>query len=112
MSDSQFEFRENTRTSLEVPVTIKIADRDGVHARTSNISIGGFFVALSKPPPVGTMVKFVLDLDGRVARGFGEVAWIRLTSRGLEMPVGMGVRFRHLLDDGEVLLRDLLPRDA
>lgn len=106
----QFEFRENARTSAEVLVTIRIAGRDGMRAKTGNISPGGFFVALPNPPPVGTMVKFALDLDGKVVRGFGEVAWIRLTSKSIEMPVGMGVRFRHLLDFGGVLLRLFLAR--
>ncbi len=79
-----------------------------MQTKTGDISMGGIFVALPKPLPVGTMVKFVLDLDGKVVRGFGEVVWIRLTRKSLERPVGMGLQFRHLLGDGEVLLRHLL----
>lgn len=107
-SDPHFEFRRNARTSLEIPVTILIAGRDEVQARSGNISKDGLFVALPKPPAVGTMVKFVLDLDGKVVRGFSEVVWIRETLRRLDRPVGVGLQFRHFLDDGEVLLRRLL----
>ena len=56
------------------------------------------------------MVKFALDLDGKVARGFGEVAWIRLTPKGFEK-AGMGVQFRHLLDEDETLVRHFLARE-
>ena len=80
-------------------------------ARTADISIGGFFFALPKPPPVGTMVKFALDLDGKVVRGFGEVVWIRLYERNFERSEGMGVQFRHFRDNGEVLLRHRLTED-
>jgi Tfp pilus assembly protein PilZ len=82
-----------------------------MQARTGNISLGGFFVALPNPPPVGTMVMFALDLDGKVARGFGEVAWIRLTRTSLERPLGVGVQFRHLLDEGETLLCHFLTQE-
>ena len=106
----QFEFRENARTSLEVPATVLISGWDEIRSGTGNISMGGFFVALSKPPPVGTMVKFALDLDGKVIRGFSEVVWIRQTLKSLERPVGMGLQFRHFLDDGEAILRRLLTK--
>lgn len=105
-----FEFRETTRTSLEVPVTILISGGPEMLAKTANISMGGFFVALPEPPPVGTMVKFALDLNGKIVRGFSQVAWIRLTVKSLKRPVGMGLQFRHLLEDGEVVLRRLLTR--
>lgn len=110
-SHPQFESRENIRTSPAVPVTIRSAGRDGVQARIGNISLGGFFVALPKPPPAGTRVLFALDLDGEVARGYGEVAWIHLTRRSLERPLGMGVQFQHFRKEGETLLRHFLTRD-
>ena len=51
------------------------------------------------------MVKFALDLEQKVVRGFSEVVWIRSTQRSLDRPVGMGLRFRHFLDDGEAAFR-------
>ncbi len=109
-SRPRFEFRSSTRTSLEVPATILVSGQDEMQATTGNVSEDGFFVALPKSPPVGTMVKFALDLDGRVVRGFSEVVWIRQTQKNSEQPAGMGLQFRHFLDDGEVILRRLLSR--
>ena len=93
------EFREDTRTPLVLPVRIKVSDSAEVLARTGNISAGGLFVATRKAPPVGTQVKFVLDLGQKIARGYAEVVWLRVRSKSTEAPSGMGLQFRHFLDD-------------
>ena len=89
-----------------VPVTVLIAGRE-MQAKTGNISEGGVFVALPDPPPVGTMVKLAIDLGDRAVRAFSEVVWVRLRS-GASGTVGMGLQFRHFLDDGEQQLRFVL----
>ena len=101
---SRFKFRESTRTPLEVPATVLIAGGE-IQAKTANVSLGGVFISLPKPPPVGTMVKFALDLNEKAVRGFSEVVWIRPAQESLDRPVGMGLQFRHFLDDGEGALR-------
>ena len=108
----EFELRKTTRGSLQVPVTILISGWDVFQAKTGSISMGGFFVALPKPPPVGILAKFTIDLKGEPVRGVGRVAWIRLTSESPEKPAGMGLQFRHLLDDDRLVLRRLLTQHS
>lgn len=67
---------------------------DGV---TANLSIGGMFVQGRNPRPVGTLVRFELQLsEGEPIRGVGEVVWLRAHSLGPEVPSGMGVQFGHI----------------
>lgn len=92
-------FREHTRAPLEVPVRLKFDSfgqmRPGFGA---NVSRGGMFVSCAEPHPVGTLLRFELELSPSSApvAGLGEVVWIRLKQRNLKHPPGMGIQFRHL----------------
>lgn len=62
---------------------------------------------LAKPVPVGTIVKFELELEAPAApvRGTAEVVWIRPERTSDEKPAGIGLQFRHLEGDGTVIVR-------
>jgi uncharacterized protein (TIGR02266 family) len=106
------DFRESTRMPLKASVRLQFGATEELTASTANISIGGFFVAYRPPKPVGTLVRFEIDLPGLAdpISGYGEVAWIRVREEGKSQPVGMGVRFRHLPEPGPDLLRGELAR--
>jgi len=64
---------------------------------TANLSTGGMFVQGRNPRPVGTLLRFELQLgEGEPIRGVGEVVWIRAHSLGPDAPSGMGVQFGHV----------------
>lgn len=72
----------------------------------ANLSIGGMFVQGRNPRPVGTLLRFELQLgEGEPIRGVGEVVWIRAHSLGPEVPSGMGVQFGHLDETNRDRLR-------
>ena len=73
--------------------------------RTENIGLGGAFVLVESPPPVGT--KLVVYLAAATAWDAleitAEVRWVRI-----DPPVGMGIRFVDLTQSQIVALHDLL----
>lgn len=110
-----FERRRHSRLPISRPVRLEIAGVDDVMAVTANLSSGGLFVECPEPPPVGTRVRFALDLGARAVRGHAEVAWLRLRYASREEPRGMGLRILFVLDDGARELTDFLAeaeRDA
>lgn len=92
-------FRELTRAPLQLPVKLKF-DSFGqmLTGFTANVSRGGMFVGGAEARPVGTLIKFELNLAPSLPPivGLGEVVWIRLKQRELGLPPGMGVQFRYL----------------
>lgn len=74
-------------------------------ARTENIGLGGAFVLVESPPPIGTRV--IVYLAAATAweplEITAEVRWVRL-----DPPVGMGVRFVDLTPAQLGALHDLL----
>ncbi|MEJ2086067.1 MAG: PilZ domain-containing protein [Acidobacteriota bacterium] len=101
-------FRESTRAPLRSQVTLQVdAFKDPEPAHTGNLSLGGMFVELEKPVPVGTIVKFELDLESSptTVRGTAEVVWIRIERVAAEKPAGVGLQFRHFEGDGKALVR-------
>ncbi len=107
-ADRELERRRHRRALLERPVRLQIAGHDEVLALTANLSAGGLFVKIAAPPPVGTRVRFVVDLGERAVRGYAEVAWIRSRFPAADHPRGMGLRFVFVLDDGARHLADLV----
>ncbi len=92
-------FREHTRAPLEAAVTLQFeAFAEPEAGFTANVSTGGMFVPSAKPPPVGTRLRFEVELEHGAppVRGLGEVVWIRLQSKGPDQPRGMGIQFRYL----------------
>jgi len=106
--DKKHYFRESTRAPLKAPVTIQTdAFEEAISGHSGNISLGGLFVTTKQTVPVGTMVKFELHLEPPMGTVFGmaEVVWIRSGAASAEKPGGIGLQFRHLEDNGEVLVR-------
>jgi uncharacterized protein (TIGR02266 family) len=93
--------RVHERVPLEVEVTLE-SDHNFYTGLTSDISVGGLFVATHALRPVGTPVCVQLRLPGcaQAFRVNAEVRWIR-DGRFSTLPPGIGVRFEHL--PGEVL---------
>ena len=55
------------------------------------------FVRTKNPRPVGTLLRFELDLgEGEPIRGVGEIVWMRAHSLGPDAPSGFGIQFGHL----------------
>jgi len=107
------EFRESTRAPLETPVTLQIDTfSEPQSGYTANVSVGGMFVNLSDPQPVGTIVRFEVELGGgdSTIRGVAEVAWIRAHAQGPELPAGMGLQFRLIEEDGQERLRAVVKK--
>lgn len=92
-------FREKTRAPLRVPVRLQFDSfgsmREGF---TANVSRSGMFVSCSDTKPVGTMLRFELELytDKPPVTGLAEVVWLRLKQKDPDRPPGMGIQFRFL----------------
>lgn len=92
-------FRESTRVPLEAPVKLQFdAFGQPQSGFTANISVGGMFVQSCSPRPVGTRLRFELELEAGTEpiSGLAEVVWIRVKQHCLEQPAGMGIQFRYL----------------
>ena len=105
------ERRLDERASMALSVTIQVdafeEPRSGI---TADVSESGMFVETFRPEPIGSLIKFELQLSeaGAVVRGVGEVVWIRLRDQGPRSPAGMGIRFGHLSDRARLALKGLL----
>lgn len=107
-SGSPKDFRENTRAPLHAPTTLQIdAFSEPLTGYTGDISLGGMFVKMRNPPPVGTLLRFAIELEkpAGVAKGTAEVAWMRARDVAPNQPAGIGVQFRFVEEDGADLLR-------
>lgn len=71
----------------------------------TNLSDGGMFVRTREPAPVGTEVRFKVEIAGgqRVLQGIAVVRWIRA-----EAPSGMGLQFVKLDAASQVLVERML----
>lgn len=101
-------FRRRYRSEKRLALSYRRADRASprtVTARTENIGIGGAFVLVESPPPIGT--KLIVYLSAATAwepmEISAEVRWVRV-----DPPVGMGIRFVDLAPQQLVALHDLL----
>ncbi len=95
---AEHQFRENSRAPVAVPIRLQFdALEESQEGFTANLSIGGMFVRTKNPRPVGTLLRFELDLgEGEPIRGVGEIVWMRAHSLGPDAPSGFGIQFGHL----------------
>lgn len=106
-------FRENTRAPLHAPTTLQVdAFSEPISGYTGDISLGGMFVKMRNPPPVGTLLRFAIELDepAGTIKGTAEVAWLRARGLAPNQPAGLGVQFRFVEQDGEALLRQAVEK--
>jgi uncharacterized protein (TIGR02266 family) len=75
----------------------------------TNLSPGGMFIRTRSPQPVGTLVKFEVQIAGgvRVLRGTAVVRWVR-DANSTEGPPGMGLQFHELDPLTQVLIDRML----
>ncbi|MBN1204861.1 MAG: TIGR02266 family protein [Myxococcaceae bacterium] len=75
----------------------------------TNLSPGGMFIRTRTPQPVGTPVKFEVQIAGgvRVLRGMAVVRWVR-DATSTEGPPGMGLQFQELDPLTQVLIDRML----
>jgi molecular chaperone DnaK len=75
----------------------------------TNLSPGGMFIRSRQPQPVGTPVKFEVQIANgqRMLRGSGVVRWIR-TPEDTSGPPGMGVQFSELEPASQSLIDVML----
>ncbi len=92
--------RRDERVPVSLRIKLKSADVDAFLEQYSlNLSRGGVFIQSTAPKPMGTVVRFELQLADAspVIRGEGRVVWVKDASMGVpEAEAGMGVRFTRL----------------
>ena len=74
-----------------------------VVSQVTTMGLGGLFISTPDPPPVGSVLKMLLDLPG------GEVR-ARATVRDSKPGEGMGVEFTMMGHEGRARLQQLLKR--
>lgn len=105
-SSSGDPFREHTRAPLQAPATIQIDTfSEPLTGFTANISKGGMFVQMTDLPPVGSIVRFQVQLGDppKTVGGTAEVVWMRTQAKP-EEPAGVGLEFRFIEKNGAPLL--------
>jgi molecular chaperone DnaK len=90
--------RATDRKSVGLLVKLKHSDVGSFAEEfATNLSPGGMFIRSRSPQPVGTLVKFEVQIAGgvRVLRGTAVVRWVRDVADA-EGPPGMGLQFQDL----------------
>lgn len=104
-------FRRSARTPIELRVCFR-RDEPGAAlekaGRISDLGMGGAFVQVERPPPIGTPI--VLTLQAPTAWDPlelpAEVRW--LSDAGAELGAGFGLKFRGLAPSQATALYELL----
>jgi molecular chaperone DnaK len=102
--------RATDRKAVGLLVKLKHADVGSFAEEfATNLSPGGMFIRSRTPQPVGTLVKFEVQIAGgvRVLRGTAVVRWVRETANA-EGPPGMGLQFQELDPDTQALITRML----
>jgi uncharacterized protein (TIGR02266 family) len=101
------------RTQLRFVVSLEIGLRSESNfwvVSANNISEGGVFIATKELKPIGSRVEINIRLPEPFGMVWtlGEVRWIRDTPAGAEAPLGMGVRFDGIGEEGQQAIRAFL----
>ncbi len=92
----------DTRKDKRAPVSLKVRFKSAtvdefMEQYARDISRGGLFIKSKSPMPVGTLLKFEVQLrdESPVIRGVGRVVWKREPTEavGNDAPSGMGIKF-------------------
>jgi len=104
--------RTTDRKSISLLVQLKHSDV-GTFAEeyAVNLSPGGMFIRSRQPQPIGTRLRFEVQIAGgvRVMRGTAVVRWVRLTNDPAGAP-GMGLQFLELDEYTRALVDKMLER--
>ena len=103
------------RTSLpraEVRTTVELTVDDfsvPTTMCTANVSLGGMFVVMAVPRPVGSQARFRMYLpSGEEVTGLATVVWIRTRTVNIQQPSGAGFKFNRLNGRSRSLLAELI----
>ncbi len=102
--------RSNSRKAVGLLVKLKYSDVDEFAERyATNLSDGGMFIRSREPKPVGTEIKFRVEIASgeRVLQGTAVVRWIRGPDDPAGSP-GMGVQFGTLDESSRALVDRML----
>ncbi len=90
---------ELTVDDFQVPVT----------TYTGDVSMGGMFITMNHPRPVGSQARFRIHLPtGEEVSGLASVVWLRMKTESLDRPSGAGYVFDHLLGESESRLAEVI----
>ena len=112
-SSSPSDFRENTRAPVQAPATLQLdAFSEPLSGLTANVSLGGMFVQMHDQPPVGSIVKYKVELGTPPAavHGTAEVVWMRTAADGPQRPAGVGLQFRLVEGAGGSILKTIVSK--
>lgn len=102
--------RSNSRKAVGLLVKLKYSGVDEFAQRyATNLSDGGMFIRSREPKPVGTELKFRVEIANgeRVLQGTGVVRWVRSPDDPAGAP-GMGVQFETLDEASRALVDRML----
>ncbi|UJR84730.1 TIGR02266 family protein [Sandaracinus amylolyticus] len=88
--------RKDKRADVSLKVRYKSATIDEfIEQYAKDISRGGVFIKSKSPMPVGTLLKFEIQLkdESPLIHGVGRVVWKREASDSSDSPSGMGIKF-------------------
>jgi len=107
--------RRQPRMSVGMVIRASLKDmQEVISGYTINVSTGGLFIRTSKPPPVGTRLRFEIKLkDGTpILNGSGEVTWKRDPSPPGQKPClpGVGIKFLELDKNSQHFVRAMVQR--
>lgn len=86
---------------------------DGQVLEVANLSVGGLFAAMAKPPGPGRVVRLELALDGRPPfEVTGTVTWINEPDKpkAADLPEGFGLKITRIALPHKLAILDLLKR--
>ena len=107
------ERREHPRFPLHRKIRIAYPDRQRlVTEMCHNVSVGGMYIESPNPPPVGTVVRFELDLAALkvTVRGVGETVWRRQALAASSATSGFGIRFVEMDPEQRQLIYRIIDR--
>ena len=114
MSDSNLPTEpslESRRVPLEREVVLEFEHFSSfISEYSANISLGGMFVKTDQPREPDTEFRFEVRLadDAPLISGLAKVLWVREAEESSERPVGMGVRFLQLEEEGRALIEQIV----
>lgn len=108
------ETRRDPREPIELKLRYKSASVDEFAERESgDLSVGGIFIKSEEPLPIGTLLKFEVQLSDEtsIIAGVGRVVWNRSAEASSEdAPTGMGIKFVKMDDESRARLEALIER--
>jgi uncharacterized protein (TIGR02266 family) len=94
--------REHERVTTDFFVKVRIPETGSEEkGACRNLSCGGLFLEMKRPPPRGTPLRLILQLDAvdQIVEADALVVWSRPAMPDPQFPPGVGLRFTDISDD-------------